>query len=68
MYVNDILISRDDKPGIASLERILQAYFHMKDLEHLTYFPGLEVTPAAIGVSFSLIINIKRISLTWPEC
>lgn len=51
--MDDILISKDDMPGIAFLEQIPHSSFHMKDLGHLTYFLGLEVTLITIGIYLS---------------
>lgn len=53
VYVDDILISGDDRFGITSLKLILHSFFHMEDLRHLTYFFGLEVTPTATGIFLS---------------
>lgn len=47
-----ILIFGYDKSAIAYSKLILQSYFHMKDLD-LTYCPGLDVTPTAIGIFLS---------------
>lgn len=53
VYVDDILISGDDKFGITSLKLILHSFFHMEDLRHLTYLFGSEVTPTATGIFLS---------------
>ena len=44
LYVNDMIIIGDDLSGIQELEDFLSQQFEMKDLRHLSYFLGLEVT------------------------
>jgi len=46
VYVNDIVITRDDMKGIDSLNKYLQKHFQTKDLEFLKNFLGIEVTGA----------------------
>ncbi|XP_059295336.1 uncharacterized mitochondrial protein AtMg00810-like [Lycium ferocissimum] len=50
LYVDDIIITRDDIDGVAQLKSFLHASFKMKDLGPFTYFLGLEVgyTPSGI--------------------
>ena len=43
VYVNDIIITSDDKKGINDLKRYLQNSFQTKDLVTLRYFLGIEV-------------------------
>lgn len=43
VYVDDIIITGDDKGMITKLQSMLHSTFQMKDLGHLTYFLGLEV-------------------------
>ena len=43
IYVDDIIITGTDSLLIKQLQQHLQASFHMKDLDFLQYFLGLEV-------------------------
>lgn len=49
LYVDDMIITGDDKDGIRDLKSFLNQHFEMKDLGHLSYFLGLEVTSASDG-------------------
>ena len=44
LYVNDMIITSDDLSGIQELKDFLSQQFKMKDLGHLNYFLGLEIT------------------------
>ena len=44
LYVDDTIIIGDDLSGIHELNDFLNQQFEMKDLEHLSYFLGLEIT------------------------
>ena len=44
VYVDDIIITGNDSGLIFKLQNMLYSTFQMKDLGHLTYFLGLEVT------------------------
>uniref|UniRef100_A0A2N9HKY6 Uncharacterized protein n=1 Tax=Fagus sylvatica TaxID=28930 RepID=A0A2N9HKY6_FAGSY len=44
LYVNDMIITGDDLSGIQELKDFLSQNFQMKDLGHLSYFLGLEIT------------------------
>ena len=41
VYVNDIVITRDDIEGIDSMKKYLQKHFQIKDFGSLNYFLGL---------------------------
>ena len=43
VYVDDIIITRNDMACISSLKSFLHGQFHTKDLEMLKYFLGVEV-------------------------
>ena len=44
LYIEDIIITDDDLSGIQELKDFLSQNFEMKDLGHLNYFLGLEIT------------------------
>ena len=44
MYVDDMIITGDDLSGIQEPKDFLSQQFEMKDLGHLSYFLGLEIT------------------------
>ena len=50
LYVDDMILSGNDVVGIATLKSHLMSNFKMKDLGHLTYFLGLEVTMNNEGI------------------
>ena len=50
LYVDDIIITGDDLSGIKELKDILSLQFKMKDLGHLSYFLGLEITHSINGL------------------
>lgn len=50
IYVDDIIISGTDATMIQHLQASLDESFHMKDLEPLTYFLGLEVHQSEKGL------------------
>jgi len=43
VYVDDIVITRDDMKGVDSLKKYLQKHFQTKYLASLKYFLGIEV-------------------------
>ena len=53
VYIDDIIITGDDKKGIDDLKRYLQNSFRTKDLGKLRYFLGIEVAQFKEGISLS---------------
>jgi hypothetical protein len=53
LYVDDILLSRDDFEYIAFVKACLSEHFHMSDLGPLSYFLGIEVTSTPDGYYLS---------------
>uniref|UniRef100_A0A2N9JAQ1 Reverse transcriptase Ty1/copia-type domain-containing protein n=1 Tax=Fagus sylvatica TaxID=28930 RepID=A0A2N9JAQ1_FAGSY len=49
LYVDDMIITGDDLNGIQELKDFLSQNFGMKDLGHLSYFLGLEITSSYDG-------------------
>ncbi|WKA10719.1 hypothetical protein VitviT2T_028279 [Vitis vinifera] len=50
LYVDDMIIIGDDLSGIQELKDFLSQQFEMKDLGHLSYFLGLEITHSTDGL------------------
>ena len=53
VYVDDIIITGDDKEEIARLKECLGKAFEVKDLGRLKYFLGIEVARSAKGIVLS---------------
>ena len=53
IYVDDIIIMRDNCTGIEEFEIFLQTQFHTKYLEKLRYFLGIEVARSKEGIRLS---------------
>uniref|UniRef100_A0A2N9F7X6 Reverse transcriptase Ty1/copia-type domain-containing protein n=1 Tax=Fagus sylvatica TaxID=28930 RepID=A0A2N9F7X6_FAGSY len=49
LYVDDMIITSDDLSGIHELKDFLSQNFEIKDLGHLSYFLGLEITSSDDG-------------------
>ena len=50
VYVDDLIISRDNHEAITEFKAYLHNYFHMKDLGILKYFLGVEVVRSFAGI------------------
>ena len=50
LYVDDMIITSNDLSGIQELKNFLSQQFEMKDLGHLSYFLGLEITHSTDGL------------------
>ena len=50
LYVDDMIITGDNLNGIQKLKDFLSQQFEMKDLWHLSYFLGLEITHSTDGL------------------
>ena len=53
VYVDDIVITRNDMSSISSLKSFLHGQFHIKDLGILKYFLGVEVIRSKRGIFLS---------------
>ena len=53
VYVDDIILTRDDKPKMEQLKERLAAEFKIKDLGSLRYFLGMKVARNRSGISVS---------------
>ena len=53
VYIDDIIITRNDMVGISSLKSFLHGQFHTKDLGMLKYFLGIEVMRSKRGIFLS---------------
>ena len=50
LCVDDMIITGDDLSGIQELNDFFNQQFKMKDLRHLSYFLGLEITHSTNGL------------------
>ena len=50
IYVDDLIITGDDKVQITNVKKVLRAKFDMKDLGELMYFLGIEVIRTPQGI------------------
>ncbi|KAM1582752.1 hypothetical protein ACFX14_030431 [Malus domestica] len=54
VYINDMVVTRNDPKERAALQRYLSTEFEMKDLGSLKYFLGIEVSRSNSGIYLSL--------------
>jgi hypothetical protein len=50
IYVDDILITGNDPVKITTTKQFLHNHFHIKDLDALKYFLGIEVSASKNGI------------------
>ncbi|RVW26204.1 Retrovirus-related Pol polyprotein from transposon RE1 [Vitis vinifera] len=71
LYVDDMIITGDDLSGIQELKDFLSQQFEMKDLGHLSYFLGLEITHSTDGLYITqakrLVGNLVYLTVTRPD-
>jgi hypothetical protein len=53
IYVDDIIITRNNDSAIQNIKLFLQKQFHIKDLGKLKYFLELEVARSKAGIVIS---------------
>ncbi|XP_016199293.1 uncharacterized protein LOC107640269 [Arachis ipaensis] len=53
VYVDDIIVTKNSTAEIASIKKILDCNFKIKDLSTLKYFLGIEVAHSSKGISLS---------------
>jgi hypothetical protein len=53
IYVDDMVVTRNDEEGISELQRYLASEFEMKDLGGLKYFLGIKVYKSKLGIFLS---------------
>ena len=53
VYVDDMVVSRNDLDGRKALHSYLSSEFKMKDHDHLKYFLGIEVSQSDKGIFLS---------------
>uniref|UniRef100_A0A2N9HLK9 Uncharacterized protein n=1 Tax=Fagus sylvatica TaxID=28930 RepID=A0A2N9HLK9_FAGSY len=66
LYVDDMIITGDDLNGIQELKAFLSQNFEMKDLGHLSYFLGLEITSSDDGFYLTQA-NLVYLTVTRPN-
>ena len=53
MYVDDIVVTGNNKEGMAQLKECLLKEFEIKNLERLKYFLGIKVAHSKEGIFIS---------------
>uniref|UniRef100_A0A2N9GYQ2 NB-ARC domain-containing protein n=1 Tax=Fagus sylvatica TaxID=28930 RepID=A0A2N9GYQ2_FAGSY len=66
LYVDDMIITGDDLNGIQEIKDFLSQNFEMKDLGHLSYFLGLEITSSDDGFYLTQA-NLVYLTVTQPD-
>ena len=68
LYVDDMIITGDDLSDIQELKNFLSQQFDIKDLGHLSYFLGLEITYSTDGLYITQVKYapelLSRVGLT----
>ena len=59
LYVDDKISTWNDHSGISDFKLFLHQQFEMKDLGHLSYFLGLEVSSDSTGYNCYPNINLR---------
>ena len=67
LYVNDMIITGDDLSGIQELKDFLNQQFEMKDLRHLRYFLGLEITHSTYGLYITQTKYVSKLVSSWTH-
>ena len=55
VYVDDMVVTRNDPEEKKALQNYLSREFEMKDIGHLKYFFGIEVSRSSEGIFLSQI-------------
>jgi hypothetical protein len=50
IYVDDLIITRDNDANISNLNKLLKQKFEMKDMGELRYFLGMEIIQSLKGI------------------
>ena len=53
VYVDDIILTRDNSEELSELKKVLAREFEVKDLGQMRYFLGMEVARSRKGISIS---------------
>lgn len=56
IYVDDLIVTGNDTFRISHLKKYLDNQFHIKDLDKLRYFLGIEVARSTVGI----ILNQRK--------
>ena len=62
LYVDDMIITSDDLSDIQELKDFLSQQFETKDLGHLSYFLGLEITHSTDGLYITQVKYASELS------
>ncbi|GJS83464.1 retrovirus-related pol polyprotein from transposon TNT 1-94 [Tanacetum coccineum] len=67
VYVDDMVVTRNDPEEMKNLQTILATEFELKDLGHLKYFLGIEVARSKSGISMCQCLFLWKESRS-PSC